>query len=312
MGTITCRKCGKALDGLLDLPSGERAPCPQCGSTSRAFQESATVKLGLHVNASASLRTEDELDKALDEILDTLTPREQRILRLRHGLEDGRSRTLEEVGREFGVTGERIRQIEDKALRKLRHPTRWKRIQEALNQESTSRSTVELTEVLETTERLTPHLVYHLKQHESELSKLPWDVFEHLIAEFFASWGYEDVRLVGRDPGTAADIFALRKTDQSGIPIRYFVEVKHWKNRVGVEVIDGVYGAFSQERPAHGWHAAIIVSVAGFKDFQRYTYHELALKGVELRGYDDIKKWLADYTPSDKGLWLPNPLRNLP
>ena len=59
--------------------------------------------------------------------LRTFPPREERVLKLRYGLDDGRPRTLEEVGKEFGVTRERIRQIEAKALRKLRHPTRVKR-----------------------------------------------------------------------------------------------------------------------------------------------------------------------------------------
>ena len=63
----------------------------------------------------------------IDEVLETLNPRERRVLSLRFGLRDGRTRTLEEVGREFGVTRERIRQIEAKALRKLRHPSRSKR-----------------------------------------------------------------------------------------------------------------------------------------------------------------------------------------
>ena len=58
------------------------------------------------------------------DVLDTLTPREEKVLKLRFGLEDGRTRTLEEVGREFNVTRERIRQIEAKALRKLRQPGR--------------------------------------------------------------------------------------------------------------------------------------------------------------------------------------------
>ena len=63
-------------------------------------------------------------------VLATLTPREEKVLRLRFGIDDGRTRTLEEVGKEFNVTRERIRQIEAKALRKLRHPSRSKPLKE--------------------------------------------------------------------------------------------------------------------------------------------------------------------------------------
>jgi RNA polymerase primary sigma factor len=72
------------------------------------------------------------LKDQISDVLGTLTPREQRVLRLRFGLEDGRARTLEEVGREFKVTRERIRQIEAKALRKLRHPTRSRKLKDYL------------------------------------------------------------------------------------------------------------------------------------------------------------------------------------
>ncbi|MDR0986493.1 MAG: RNA polymerase sigma factor RpoD [Ruminococcus sp.] len=72
------------------------------------------------------------LKEQLGEVLHTLTDREEKVLRLRFGLEDGRSRTLEEVGKEFRVTRERIRQIEAKALRKLRHPSRSKRVKDYL------------------------------------------------------------------------------------------------------------------------------------------------------------------------------------
>lgn len=68
------------------------------------------------------------LKEHLISVLDTLTPREEKVLRLRYGIDDGRSRTLEEVGKEFNVTRERIRQIEAKALRKLRHPSRSKKL----------------------------------------------------------------------------------------------------------------------------------------------------------------------------------------
>ena len=72
------------------------------------------------------------LKEQLEEVLDTLTPREEKVLRLRFGLDDGRARTLEEVGQHFGVTRERIRQIEAKALRKLRHPSRSKKLKDFL------------------------------------------------------------------------------------------------------------------------------------------------------------------------------------
>ena len=76
------------------------------------------------------------LREHIEEVMQTLTPREAKVLKLRFGLQDGRMRTLEEVGREFEVTRERIRQIEAKALRKLRHPSRSKRLKDFMNTES--------------------------------------------------------------------------------------------------------------------------------------------------------------------------------
>ena len=73
------------------------------------------------------------LREQLEEVMKTLTPREAKVLKLRFGLEDGKTRTLEEVGREFNVTRERIRQIEAKALRKLRHPSRSKKLKDYMN-----------------------------------------------------------------------------------------------------------------------------------------------------------------------------------
>ena len=83
--------------------------------------------------APADAASHTLLKEQLSEVLDTLTPREEKVLRLRFGLEDGRSRTLEEVGKEFDVTRERIRQIEAKALRKLRHPSRSKKLKDFLD-----------------------------------------------------------------------------------------------------------------------------------------------------------------------------------
>ncbi len=83
--------------------------------------------------APADAASHTMLREQLMEVLDTLTPREEKVLRLRFGLEDGRGRTLEEVGKEFNVTRERIRQIEAKSLRKLRHPSRSKKLKDFLD-----------------------------------------------------------------------------------------------------------------------------------------------------------------------------------
>lgn len=86
-----------------------------------------------HVQIPVDAATYTLLHEQLMEVLDTLTDREQKVLRLRFGLDDGRPRTLEEVGREFNVTRERIRQIEAKALRKLRHPSRSRKLKDYLD-----------------------------------------------------------------------------------------------------------------------------------------------------------------------------------
>jgi RNA polymerase primary sigma factor len=83
--------------------------------------------------APADAASHQILKEQVKDALDMLTQREQEVLRLRFGLDDGRSRTLEEVGREFCVTRERIRQIEAKALRKLRHPSRCRRLKDYLD-----------------------------------------------------------------------------------------------------------------------------------------------------------------------------------
>jgi len=86
-----------------------------------------------NVPVPAEAAAQTLLKEQLDEVLDTLTEREQKVLRLRFGMDDGRSRTLEEVGKEFDVTRERIRQIEAKALRKLRHPSRSRKLRDYLD-----------------------------------------------------------------------------------------------------------------------------------------------------------------------------------
>ena len=126
-------------------------------------------------------------------------------------------------------------------------------------------------------------MISHLKRRPDDLAKLPWDTFEHLIAEFFASWGFQDVRLVGRDASTAADVFALRKEEHTGVELRYFVEVKRRREKADVQVIDRVYGAMVNERSAHGWHIGMIVSLAGVSKTQKFSRDEWRRLGMEFR-----------------------------
>ena len=98
-------------------------------SNSCAIRSIITVVLPVPAEAAAQTLLKEQLD----EVLDTLTEREQKVLRLRFGMNDGRARTLEEVGKEFDVTRERIRQIEAKALRKLRHPSRSRKLRDYLD-----------------------------------------------------------------------------------------------------------------------------------------------------------------------------------
>ena len=93
----------------------------------------AEADVPAEVTVPAEAASQTLLKEQLADVLKTLTPREEKVLRLRFGIEDGHTRTLEEVGKEFNVTRERIRQIEAKALRKLRHPSRSKKLKDFLN-----------------------------------------------------------------------------------------------------------------------------------------------------------------------------------
>ncbi len=236
----------------------------------------------------------------LDDLLLTLPEREEKVFRLRQGIGDGYPRTFPEIGHIFNVTEERVRIIYYKAERKLlKHAGELKEVRDLPK--------TQVSDVIEHAKELTPYLITHLKSHDKDLRKLPWQVFEQLIAEFFASWGYADVRIVGTNSQTAADVIAMSKPDSTGVSIRYLIEVKRWKEKVGVEVVNQVIGAVVGERPRQGFHIGMIVSLAGFKDMRRYTPEYLKLLGIELRDSSDVKLWLRDYNFSKAGLWLPNP-----
>jgi hypothetical protein len=229
----------------------------------------------------------------IDRMLQSLSPTEEKVLRLRFGLGKGLSDELASAayGRLLAAV------FGDQAVKP--------KIEEY-------RPAIALTNVVEKVTQLTPELVDHLRKHQQDIARIPWDVFEHLVAEFFRARGYDDVRLVGRDPTTSADIYASHTMDPLGTRLRFFVEVKRTGRAVGIEVINEVLGAMLSERPTHGWHAAIVVSTGGFKSLRKFSDHELSYRGLELKDSNDLLRWLHDYRPNKNGLWLAHPLREVP
>jgi hypothetical protein len=249
------------------------------------------MKIGLH-----DLNTQVEgIVKSLP-----LPPRQRDIYRLRTGMDDGRVKTAREVAFIFDISESTVSREYKKAEQKVLEILTQQQFEHEI-------ASIDVSDVIEKAQELTPYLITYLKNHEDDLRKLPWQVFEHLIAEFFASWGYEDIRIVGRNSQTAADIIAMRKPDASGVKIRYFIEVKRWKKRVGVEIVDRVIGALLAEREKFGWHLGMIVTIANFKKMGKYKPSQLSMLGIELRDGDDVRCWLKDYQFHQKGLWLPNP-----
>lgn len=228
----------------------------------------------------------------VDEVLSTLTPREEKVMRMRFGLGGtGREHTQQQIADHFAVSRWRIREVEKKALRKLRHPSRSRALKQFLQspdealshflaQRTSDERLVALTPVIENVNRLEPELIAHLKTHSDDLVRINPFVFEHLVAEFLASHGFGDVRLVGRNPRTSADIYAAQFINGLNESMKIFVEVKRWRDTVGINIINEVLGAFLGEKERFGWHAAMIVTVGGFKDFEKWSRQELRLKGL--------------------------------
>jgi hypothetical protein len=89
--------------------------------------------------------------------------------------------------------------------------------------------------------------------------------------------------------------------------VKFFVEVKRWKDSIGIEVINSVLGAFLGEKEKHGWNAAMIVTVGGFCEFDKWSREELEMKGLFLKDRQDLLRYLDGYEQSAGGLWLPAP-----
>ena len=245
-------------------------------------------------------------------VLATLTPRDEKILRMRFGIGE-RKYTQKEIAKDLSISPQRVSKIESDALRKLRSPEKLKILKELSEKyQEEIKAPIELYDVIDQVDNLTLDLIKYLKTHEEKIELIPWAVFEHLVAEFLSSQGFEDVRLVGRDSITSADIYATLLVKPLGTRIRFFVEVKRERQKVGINIINTIFGAIGLEREKHGWHAGIIVSVSGFSNIRKHSKTELLLKGIDLKDKNDILQWLKYYEPHKNGLWLPDPKRKMP
>lgn len=232
-------------------------------------------------------------------LLRYLTPRDRKILLLRSGVDGAEPTSIPELSRMLGVTRQRLQQLEERAWAKIEDEM-WRALRSLQRPPA-----VDLSEALESVRRITPELLGYLRQHTQDLQSLQPDVFEQLIAELLAGVGWEDVRLVGRDPRTSADILAGHYCSSVGARIRVFVETKRWRGKVGVEVFNSVLGAMISERDTFGWHQAWIVALGGAATTRKLSPEQWHLKGVEVKDSVDITRWLAGYRPNALGLWLP-------
>ena len=163
---------------------------------------------------------------------------------------------------------------------------------------------IEVIDWVKTEKELTVYLMSYLKKYPGGLDDLDPYVFEKLIAEYFASTGCV-VELVSRDQRTGADILAIRTDDSVGLEIRYMIEVKRWKDKIGIEEVRTVHGAMCLEKPIWGWDVGLIVTLSGFKDFRSTNKDDLAKMGIYLKDRKDVIEYLKAYKPRpDGGLWL--------
>lgn len=240
-----------------------------------------------------------ELRSLIEEALKTLTEKEAKVLKMRFGLEDGIEHTLAEIGHQFRLTGERIRRIEAKALRKLKHPARSKRlknlvepIQEAMEEEKKDEEKIiEFPTDLDIgliTSNVHENLIRYFSEHPEEMKTMNRRLFEEMIAELFSGFGYE-VELTKQTRDGGIDIFAFKQLEVS---VKYIIQAKrpNPENPVGVDPVRALYGVKGDE----GATKAILATTTSFtKDalmfFGRHKWE------LEPKDYDGIMRWIDEY-----------------
>lgn len=247
----------------------------------------------------------NELQLKTLKVLATLTPEKELTLRLRFGIGVPAAFPYKKIAEQLGISSDEVAEIETEALRDLRHPSLSRSLAHIHAIPEPPKPAIELTEEIEKVIQISPELIKHLKERTDDLEKVNEEIFEQLVAELLAQQGFEDVQLVGRNPNTSADIFATQTIKPSGVKLRLFVEVKRWKDKVGIEVINNVFGAMMLEQLIFGCNTLMIVSLGGFKKIRKISPEDLELRSIYLKDKNDLIRWIDDYIPNKNGLWLP-------
>jgi hypothetical protein len=238
-------------------------------------------------------------------VLATLTPREEVTLRHLLGLRysAGQKPKLmrhSEIAKLWDISYQKVSAIERNAWKKLQHPINARKLLSVL-----WAPRVSLNEPLACIKSVSPELMRHLKHEHTDIAKVPAHVFEEIVAELLSGMGWKEIRLVGRSSETSADILAGHFLPDGITPIRVFIEIKRWKDQIGVEVFNQVLGAMVSERERFGWHQAWIVALGGASDTRKFSREEWRAKGLEVKDKADLFTWLDGYQPNQNGLWLP-------
>ncbi len=240
-----------------------------------------------------------ELRSLINEVLKTLTAKEAKVLKMRFGLVDGEEHTLAEIGKQFGLTAERIRQIEALALRKLAHPSRSRRLKKVLEpiQEVMEKDKKDVEKIIEfpdnfsigiITTKVDEDLIRYFSEHPEEMKTMNRRLFEEMIAELFSGFGYE-VELTKQTRDGGIDIIAIKNLEAS---VKYIIQAKRPEsgNPVRVGPVRALYWVKHREKATK----AILATTTYFTKDAKMEFRDRVWE-LELKEYEGILGWINDY-----------------
>jgi len=241
----------------------------------------------------------ENIASSINKALQTLNDNEQAVLKLRFGLWDGKEHTLKEIGKRFDLTAELIRQIESKALRKLMHPSRSRRLKHFFDDYQKEHEIKEKNIEKIADLKIDPHIIFissnvyekmisYFLTHPEEMKTMNRRLFEEMIAEVFKGFGYE-VELTKQTRDGGKDIIAIKR---SKVSVKYLIECKRPKTStlIGISPVRELYAVKVDEKATKAILATTTSFTSGAKEFFDRHIWEL-----EPRDFSGILEWIEDY-----------------